>query len=103
MKSLRVNWLCEAIDYLKSPIILTNGFKAAGITDTLGIAVDLNNEIEGCTESESDDENEELLHVGRCGTLNVEEIYSDEDENTNDAVTRDGGESPDTVIISDDE
>jgi len=63
----------------------------------------LNNEIENYTESESDDENEGLLHVGRCGTLNIQEVYSDEDENTNDAVTRDGEESPNTVIISDDE
>jgi len=62
----------------------------------------LNNGIENYTESESDDENEELLHVGRCGTVNVQEIYSDEDENTNDAVTSDDGENPDTVIISDD-
>jgi len=65
----------------------------------------LNNEIESCRESESDDVNEKLLHVSRCGTLNVQEVYSDKDENTNDAVTctGDGGENPDTVIISDDE
>jgi len=57
MKSLRVKKGCAC-----APTILTNGFKAAGITDTLGIAVDLNNEN---SESESDDENEneELQHA----------------------------------------
>ena len=73
MKSLGGKWLVDAINYLEShPAILTNGFKAAGITDALGITVDWTNEIENYTESESDDEYEELLHVNRCcGTLNV--------------------------------
>jgi len=58
--------LCEAINYLQSnPSILTNGFKAIGITDALGIAVHLTNEIENHTELESDDEYEELLRVNR--------------------------------------
>ena len=104
MKSLGGKWLVDAINYLEShPAILTNGFKAAGITDALGITVDLTNEIENYTESESDDEYEELLHVDRCcGTLNVRDVYSDEDDNTDNTVTSDE-ESPDTVIISDDE
>ena len=46
-------------------ILLTNGFKAAGITDTLDIIVHLTNEIEDYTESESHDEYKELLHVNR--------------------------------------
>ena len=50
MKFLGGKWLCKAIHYLKSyPSILTNGFKAAGITDALGIAVYLTKEMENHT------------------------------------------------------
>jgi len=42
MKSFGEKWLCKANDYLKNhPTILTNGFKAAGTTDALGITADL--------------------------------------------------------------
>jgi len=106
MKSLGGKWLCEAIKYLQSnPSILTNGFKAAGITDALGIVVDLTNEIENYSESESDDEYEELLHVSRSkGTLTVQEVYSDSvEEGTDGTLTSSEEESTDAVVISDDD
>ena len=74
MKPLRGKWLPEAIDYMLSyPRILINDFKAAGITDAFGIAVDLINKIANFTESESNDEHEELLHVNRSSNANEDE------------------------------
>ena len=91
MKSLGGQWLVKAFEYIKShPGILINGFKAAGITDALGIAIKLTDNIqEYVSEIDSDSDYDELFQ-GSSGMC-VEAVYStDSDDN-------------DTIVISDDE
>ena len=91
MKSLGGQWLVKASEYIKShPGILINRFKAAGITDALGIAIKLTDNIQDyVSEIDSDSDYDELFQ-GSSGMC-VEAVYStDSDDN-------------DTIVISDDE
>ena len=61
MKSLGGKWLVKMFEYIQSkPAILTNGFRAAGISEALGIneAVDSNtsNDFDSFTESDNLDD-----------------------------------------------
>ena len=90
MKSLGGQWLVKAFECIKShPGILINGFKAAGITDALGIAIKLTDNIqEYVSETDSGSDYDELFQ-GSSG-MRVEAMYStDSDDN-------------DTIVISDD-
>ena len=92
MKSLGGQWLVKAFEYIKShPGILINGFKAAGITDALGIAIKLTDNIqEYVSETDSESDYNELFQ-GSSGMC-VKAVYgTDSDENV------------DTIVISDDE
>ena len=91
MKSLGRQWLVKAFEYIKSHSgILINGFEAARITDTFGIAIKLTDNIqESVLEMNSDSDYDVLFQSS--SDMRVEAVYStDSDDN-------------DTIVISDDE
>ena len=91
MKSLSGQWLVKAFEHIKShPDILINGFKAAGITDALGIAVKLTDALlEYPSETDSEIDDDELLHGS--SSMRVDNVYgTDADSDT-----------VNTIVISD--
>ena len=89
LKSLGGQWLVKAFEYIKShPGI--NGFKAAGITDALGITIKLTDNIQEYVSEIDSDSDYDKLFQGSSGVC-VEAVYStDSDDN-------------DTIVILDDE
>ena len=79
MKSLGGQWLVKAFEYIKShPGILINGFKAAGITDALDIAIKLTDNIqESVSETLGSDYDE--LFQGSKG-MHMEAVYSSDSD-----------------------
>ena len=91
MKSLGGQWLVKAFEYTKShSSILIDGFQVAGITNALGIAIKLTDNIqEYVSKTDSDSDYNELFQ-GSSGMREEAAYSTDSDDN-------------DIIVILDDE